>query len=503
MTALTAKQIPDPGRGPFDSLRDYLGAVEARGGLLRIPEMDQDRYEATGFAYRMVDELGFDDAPPFLIERVRSGGEWFDVPVIGNVFGGWENEALAFGVPLPSSGSVDAYRAAFEHLRAIHERHDGWPRIAPVEVHREPAPCKEVVATGDAVDLLRFPWIRTNPADAGAYITAGTVFVEDPELGRNVATYRCQVKGRNRIGVNMETGQNAWSMLKKYQRRGETTMPAAVVVGADPITFAVGTSKMARLGEDELEFAGGLRGRPVELVRCETSEVRVPAQAEIVIEGRISATETEEEGPYGEVYGFMGLQKPSNFFMEVDAITHRRSPWVVNAFAGVTKLTMSLPQIVANNIALKKTLPNLVEFYRPIETIGVAVLSIDKRFPGDGMAAGQHVAATDLFAKIIIVVDGDVDVRDKTRIFQALGTRWQPHPGSLLIPQTRGFPLDPSAPTRWVTSKMVIDATRQWPAEGGPEKSPRISREMLEELSPETSGLVAARWDEYWKNWRR
>lgn len=489
--------------GPFDSLREYLAAVEANGRLLRIPDMDQDRYEASGFAYRLVEEFGFDNAPPFLIEKIRIGGEWMNGPVIGNVFGGWDNEALAYGVPASAQRARDPYRAAFEHLRGIYAAGDGWPRVAPIEVAADRAACKEVVARGDDANLHRFPWLQTNPGDAGAYITAGTVFVEDPELGRNVATYRCQIKSGTRIGVNMENGQNAWSILKKYQQRGHATLPAAVAIGVDPITFAVGTSKMAKLGEDELEIVGGLRGRPVEIVRCETSSVRVPAHAEIVLEGEISATDTEEEGPYGEVYGFMGLKKPANFFMDIAAITHRRAPWMVNAFAGITKLTMSLPQIVANNIAYRRIIPNLVEFYRPIETIGVAILSIDKRFPGDGLSAGQHIAANDLFAKLVIVVDRDVDVRDKTQIFQALGTRWQPHPASLLIPQTRGFPLDPSAPTRWVTSKMIVDATRQWPAEGGPETAPRISRQILEEQSPDTFDLVAERWEEYFKNWPR
>jgi 4-hydroxy-3-polyprenylbenzoate decarboxylase len=491
---MTAKS--DARTGPFDSLRDYLAVVEDRGRLLRINSMDQDRYEATGFAYRLIEERGFDDAPPFLIERIRINGEWMDGPVLGNVFGGWDNEALTYGIP---PGQPDMYRAAFNHLRDLHESHGGWPRIAPVETDAKHAPCKDVVLTGDDVDLHRFPWLRTNPGDAGAYITAGTVFVEDPELGRNVATYRCQIKSRNRIGVNMETGQNAWSFLQKFKERGEISMPAAVVIGVDPITFAVGTSKMARLGEDELEFAGGLRGRPVELVRCESSGIRVPAHAEIVIEGEISAGETEVEGPYGEVYGYMGLQKPANFFMDVKTITHRANPWIVNAFAGVTKLTMSLPQIVANNIVYRRAIPNLVEFYRPIETLGVAIVSIDKHAAGDGMAAARHIAAEDLFAKLVIVVDKDVDVRNKTQIFQALGTRWQPHPASSLIEKTKGFPLDPSAPTRWETSKMLVDATRQLPEEGGPENAPRISRELLEELSPETFQLVAERWAEYGK----
>ena len=102
-----------------------------------------------------------------------------------------------------------------------------------------------------------------------------------------------------------------------------------------------------------------------------------------------------------------------------------------------------------------------MDLYRPVETVGVVLASIDKRMPGDGMIAGQQLAAGDMFSKAIIVVDKDIDLHDKDQIFHALGTRWQPSPASLLIPQTKGFPLDPSAPTRWVTSKMIIDATRQ------------------------------------------
>ena len=118
------------------------------------------------------------------------------------------------------------------------------------------------------------------------------------------------------------------------------------------------------------------------------------------------------------------------------------------------------------------------------------------------MAAGQHIAATDRFSKAIILVDADIDLHNKDQVFHALGTRWQPSPGSLLIPRTKGFPLDPSAPTRWLTSKMIIDATRQLPAEGGPARWPAVSRVLLDELSPETAALVASRWADYWAGWR-
>jgi 4-hydroxy-3-polyprenylbenzoate decarboxylase len=487
--------------GPFDSLRDFALALEARGQLLRIAEMDQDRFEATGFAYRLIEEYGWHDAPAFLIERIKVDGRWLDGPLLGNIYGSWLSEALAYGAPAEAASQRELYRATFEHLKGQVDAQGNWPKLAPTEIDAAAAPCKAVELRGEQIDILKFPWIQTNPADGGRYITAGTVFIEDPEMGRNVGTYRCQVKGPRRIGVNTEIGQHAWSFLMRAKKRGAGSVPAAVVMGADPITFALGTSKLSALGEDELEIAGGLRGRPVELVKCNSSEILVPAHAEIVLEGEIQLADLEEEGPYGEVYGYMGLKKPSNFFMDIQAVTHRPQPWVSNSFAGITKLTMSIPQIVTNNLNYARVIRNLVEFYRPVETTGVAVLSINKRLPGEGMAAGQHVAAADLFAKIIIVVDGDIDVQNKTQIFHALGTRWQPNPGALIIPQTRGMPLDPSAPTRWLTSKIVIDATRQLPSEGGPEKWPEVSRVLLEQQSPDTFALVASRWAEYWQDW--
>ncbi len=492
-----------PATGPYDSLRDFLLALEARGRLLRIPAMDGDCFEPTGFAYRAIEELGYHGAPAFLVERLKLRGEWVDGPLVGNVFPGWLAEALAYGVPDPSGSDRALYDATRDHLARKLGADGRWPRIAPVVVDGASAPVRQVVHHGDEADLLRYPWIQTNPGDAGPYITAGTVFMEDPELGRNVATYRCQVKGPRRIGVNCEVGQHGWNFLQRAKQRGLATLPAAVVIGTDPVTFSIGTSKVTGLGEDELEVAGGLRGRAVELVRCLTSGVHVPAHAELVIEGLIPTDQGEEEGPYGEVYGYMGLKKPWNFFLDVTAITHRQRPWIVNAFAGITKVTMSMPQAVASFVQYRRTIPNLVDLYRPVETVGVVLLSIDKRMPGDGMVAGQQIAATDLFSKTIIVVDRDIDLHDKNQIFHALGTRWQPSPASLLIPQTRGFPLDPSAPTRWVTSKMVIDATRQLPAEGGPEKWPQVSRVILQEKSPATLELVNRRWPEYWAGWPR
>jgi 4-hydroxy-3-polyprenylbenzoate decarboxylase len=489
--------------GPFDSLRDFALALEAHGRLVRIPEMDQDKFESTGFCYRLIEEFGYDDAPAFLVERIKVDGRWLDGPVLGNIYGGWLGEALALGVQDPGNRSREVYRRTFAHLDALLDDAGRWPTIEPIENRADKAPCKQNILTGKDVDILQFPWIQTNPADAGRYITAASVFIEDPEMGRNVGTYRCQVKDAKRIGVNAEIGQHAWSFLMRVKKREQKSVPAAVVMGADPLIFALSTSKIASLGEDELQIAGGLRGRPVELVKCETSDIHVPAHAEIVLEGEIRVDKMEEEGPYGETYGYMGLKKDSNFFMDVKAVTYRDNPWVSNSYAGITKLTMGIPQLVTNNRNYRRVIPNLVEFFRPTETNGVVLASIRKRLPGDGMLAGQHIAAGDIFGKVIVVVDDDVDVHDRSQVMRALGTRWQPHPASAVLPQTKGMPLDPSAPTRWLTSKIIIDATRQLPGEGGPDKWPEVSRVLLEKLSPETFDIVSQRWPEYLRHWRR
>ena len=488
--------------GPFDSLRDYVNALEARGQLIRIAKMDQDKYEATGFAYRLVKEFSYDLAPAFLIETIKINNRWMDGPILGNLFGGWNAEALIYGVDVLDRNQNAARQKTFQHLANLFKKNNRWPKISPVEIDSGQSPCKENILLGSKVDILKFPWLQTNPADAGSYINAATIFIEDPDLGRNVATYRCQVKGKDKIGVNTEIGQNAWNFLMKMQKQGKKKAAIAVVNGVDPITFTLGASKLAKLGEDELEYVGGLRGKPVELVKCETSGILVPAHSEIVLEGEIPLDAMEEEGPYGEMYGFMGLKKNQNFFMNIKAITHRNNPWIVNSFAGVTKISPSILQTVINSIDYKESIPHLLDIYRPAESTGVLIASIDKKHADEGMSAGRILAEKDFFGKVIIVVDKDVDVHDKAEIFQALGTRWQPYPAAEIIEETKGMPLDASASKRFFTSKIIIDATRQFANEGGPSIWPEISKVMLQELSPETFDLVESNWKSYFTDWK-
>lgn len=490
------------GEEVFESVRDYIAALERRGKLVRIAEMDQDRYEATAFAYRLIDRFGIEFAPAFLIERVKIGGRWIDGPVVANPYGRWPDEAMLFGVPNVTDDYQDMYRAVIDALHARLDTGGNWRRIPPVEVKdARQAPCKDVVLTGEQIDIEKFAWFKNNPGDAGRYVNMGAVFIQDPKIGSNVGTYRCQIKGPRKMAVNPEPGQHGWRILMAMKERGDKFAKVAVAVGPDPMTFSASSTKMAGYLEDELEFAGGLRGKPLPVVKCETSDMRVPAHSEFIIEGEISFTEFEDEGPYGEMYGYQGPLKPNNFVMTIKAITHRRNPWVLNSFTGLTCDMPRAPQIASNFFMYKKMIPALTALNSPRGANGVIVLAIDKKFPGEGMAAGQHVAANVGLNKVVIVVDKDLNILDPSQILHALGARWQPS-ASLLIPQTQMMMPDPSRPRWGLSSKMVIDATRQLPGEGGPKSWAPLNRKLLVEGAPDAFDLVDSRWSQYLKGYR-
>jgi UbiD family decarboxylase len=284
------------------------------------------------------------------------------------------------------------------------------------------------------------------------------------------------------------------------RERGDKVARVAVAVGVDPLTFCASSTKMAGYLEDELEFAGGLRGRPLQVVKCEHSDIRVPAHAEIVIEGDVPLTEFEEEGPYGEMYGYLGPKKPANFFMNITAITHRKKPWVLNSFTGLSADMPKAPQVASTFFRYKRLVPSLTAIGSPANAHGVIVLSIRKGFAGEGMSAGQYVAADPALNKVVIVVDDDVDIFDPAAVLGALSSRWQPS-ASLLVPRTQMMMPDPSRATRGLSSKMVIDATRQWPAEGGPQSWARTNHELLLKGAPGLFAMIDQRWAEYMKGW--
>ena len=490
--------------GPFDSFRDYINALDERGLLLRVARLDQDQYELAALTYRLIDEFGWYGAPAVLVEEIKQDGRWMKGPVITNHQGHWDTEAIIWGKePVPGDGPA-TYREVFNYLYDKMESSKGKPASIPTRlVTRDSAPVKEIVLRGDDINLLDFAFIKSNPGDSARYVNTGSVFTEDPELGMNFGTYRCEIKGPRRLGVNPEDGQTGWKMFMKKIERGEKTCPVSIVVGNDPIAWFVSSSLISKDGADEISIAGGLRCRAIDVVKSETNDMLIPANAELVIEGEVLLDQMEPEGPFGEMYGYLGLKKDRNFVMNVTCVTARKNPWILNQFTGATRGFCTAPLEAFSFYRLKKLIPSAVAFHSPVEWTGIGFLSIDKTAPRQGLEVGKKLATLVPITKTLIVVDKDIDVLNRTEVMQAVGARWQPYPAAEIIKEARGMPLDPSAPKRPMSSKIVIDATRQWPEEGGPAVYPERNRDLLNKLAPEAKKLVDARWEEYMRGWKR
>lgn len=494
---------------PYDSLRDYVAALDSAGLLQRFSGVDQDRYEATAVMYQLVDTFGVHGAPAVWFDDVTANGRRFKGPVVANLQGHWDAEALLWGLPRDPWDPKAAYRAAQrKHLEQLTARNGGYALIEPVEVPREQAPCKQVVLRGDAVDVTAFPFFRGNPGDGGPYINTASVFTRDPEMGGNFGTYRCQVKGPRKIMVNFESGQTGIRMVQAARERGETSIPVALVVGQDPVTWMVSSSRVPdrlrnRKPIDELAVAGGLRGKAITVVRTEDGQFLVPAQAEIVIEGRVDLVNLEPEGPYHEMYGYMGIAKAQNYVLTVDTVTHRPDPWVMNSFTGVVAEYVTSVQNAAVIQSLRQSHPEVVDYHAPHDSQGLVYLSIRKTKPKQALEIAKPLAMFNPLARVTIVVDEDVDVLDSAAVRFAMGSRWQPALATQVFENRPAFPLDPAAPDRKTTSKVIIDATRQWPEEGGPPYYQELNRTVFERAAPDAVARVTARWPDQLKPRRR
>lgn len=503
-----AKLIAAAPKAPFDSIRDYMAALDAHGLLLRVPEIDQDEYQMTALMFRATDEYGFFESPAFIYDKVKIDGRWISGPVVGNFQGHVDTDCITFGLdPHPRDINI-SYRRAKAHMsKLLDSTDDGrWPEIAPVEVAREDAPCKEVTLSGDECDLTRFAFVKTNPADAGRYINTGSVFTSDPELGNNFGTYRCEITGPRTLRINSEKNHAGYKMLMAARERGEKVGFVSIAVGQDPIVWLLSGAPLARQrgdgAVDELAIAGGMRGKALEVVKSDKSDMLVPAHAEMIIEGEVPLDEPMQvEGPFGEMFGYLGPQKEAVFWMNVTRITHRRDPWLMNSFTGMQRGYTTSPVEVLYERIMRRSIPNLIDFHYPQDMMGVSFVSIDKSAPGQGMQAGRIVAERVSICKVIVVVDKDLDVLDRTQMLFAMGSRWQPDPATEIISGGRGNITDPSSIVPGETSKIVIDATMQWPEEGGPKTFAKRNRVLLEELAPDALAQADASFGAALRNW--
>ncbi len=484
-----------------DNLRDFLTALEGAGELIRIARPVAARLEISEITDRCSKSAG--GGPALLFERpVLDNGEESDIPVGINLFGSMRRMAMALGVE-----DLNDIGARIEELIKL-KVPEGWreklallPKIAeiakypPRTVSGKP-PCQEVVWREGEIDLGRLPIITCWPDDGGPYLTLPQVITRDPKTGvRNVGMYRVQVLERDLLAMHWQRHKVGAAHWREMAARGEK-MPVAMALGGDPPSIYSASAPLPP-NVDEYIFAGFLRRKPVMLARAVSNDLLVPAEAEIVIEGYIDPAEAlVTEGPFGDHTGFYSL---ADYYpaVHVTAVTMRRSPVFPATIVGRPPMEDYYLGHATERIflpLLRMNVPEIVDYHMPAEGIfhNLVFVSIDKQYPGQAWKVINGLWGMGLMslAKLIVVVDKDVDVQDPeeawwvalNHIDPERDVRFTMGPIDVLDHASRAFTYG---------SKMGIDATTKWKEEG-------FDREWPEriEMDAETKARVDAMWAE-------
>ena len=321
------------------------------------------------------------------------------------------------------------------------------------------APAQEVVHT-ENIDLLKLLPVPThNEYDSGPYIAAGLTVARDPDTGlQNVAIHRCQVSGPDRIGILL-LPRHTDHFFRKAEAKGES-LAVAIAIGVDPATL-LASQAIVPVGHDELEIAGALRGAPLTVVRCRTNEVRVPADAEIVIEGHLIPGAREPEGPFGEFPQYYG-ERADRHVVQVDAVTHRKSPIFHTIVGGGLEhlLLGAIPREATILATLQRSFPGVQDVHLSLGGVGRyhLYIKLKKTQHGEGknVLLGAFAAHYDI--KYAVVVDPDVDIHNVQEVEWALSTRFQADRDTVIIANSQCSKLDPSTEDG-VGAKMGLDAT--------------------------------------------
>lgn len=437
---------------PYKDLREFIKALEAEGELLRIKEevkLEPD-IGAIGSAIAELNDRGA-NAPGVMCENIAG----CDYPLAIGLQSSYRRTAIAYGLPKS---------AGFKELKkAWMKGYEKYP-VKTKTVDRKNAPCKENIMTGDQINLFRFPIPRINTQDAGPYLLKPLCITKDTESNWiNFGMYRMQVLDRNRTSLMTSHTSHWGEHYIKWRRQGKP-MPMAVAMGTDPVLGMVSGTKVPA-GWNEFEFAGAIRGEAVEVVKCETCDLPVPATSEIVVEGEVSVEANIFEGPFGEWTGsYSGMLVMPTF--HVKCITYRNNPifdTVTLAKTASENQFMTAPgKIAALEQELKHILPNMTEiaYSRPIVTSVVVQGKWGNRTePRRAMNAVWAAQAGQGISKIVIVVDNDIDPWDSNDVMWAIGTRCQANVDTVIIPGAHSR-LDPSAETDGTSCLFGIDATK-------------------------------------------
>lgn len=480
----------------FYDLREFISALESRGMLKRIKIPVDCNLEITEITDRVSKMEGKKNVA-LLFENVKG----YDMPVLMNAFGSMERLALAFGVndieEIPNE-LREILRLPYISLQnkmdLIHiiptaKRAINFPKYV------KKAPCQEVVIT-DNPTLDKFPILKCWPQDGGPFITLPLVFTRNPKTGkRNVGMYRLQKYDGQTTGMHWHLHKDGASNYRAYQEMGKDKIEVAVAIGTDPVITYAATAPLPR-DIDEMVFAGFLRKKSVEMVKCKTVDVEVPAYSEIVLEGYVNIGETRREGPFGDHTGYYSLADDYPVF-HITCITHRKNPIYSATIVGKPPMEDCFLAKATERIflpLLQQTLPEIRDINFPLEGVfhDCVMVSIKKTYPQQAKKVMHAIWGMGqmMFTKMIIVVDEHVDVQKEKevwwRVFNNIDAKHD-----IVMVEGPLDALDHSSPmAKWGT-KIGIDATKTWPEEGH-------TREWPDEInmSDDIKKLVDAKWQE-------
>ncbi len=481
---------------PFRDLRDFMARLEAAGELARIREPVSVVNEVTEIHRRTLEREG----PALVFEQpVKADGRLSAMPLLANLFGTVRRVAWGLGIEPARLPELGEALAALRHPvppRALGEAWQNLPMIRAALSMRPKAvgspPCQAEILTGTAIDLGRLPAQVPWPGEPAPSITWPLVVTRSPEgEDENVGVYRMQVLGRDRAIMRWLAHRGGAAHHRLWRDRG-LDMPVAVAIGANPATMLAAAMPLPE-AVPELQFAGLLGGRRARLARAASVPLMVPAEAEIVIEGLVSATETAPEGPYGDHTGYYNAVEDFPV-MRVTAMTLRQRPVYVSTFAGHPPDEPSRIGEAFNPLFLplaRQHLPEIVDLWLPPEACSyrIAVVAIDKRYPGQArrvMLGLWSLLPQFTYTKLIIVVDRDIDVRDWRSVMWALSTCADTSRDLVAIDDTPVDYLDFASPKPGLGGKLGIDATTKI----GPETARAWGRRLA--MDPEICARVDA-----------
>ena len=438
---------------PFRDMRDYLAALEQQNLVKRVSREVDHNWEVACLAKWMYQALPIDRRFGLYFQNVKGS----KIPVVTGALGACPASvavALQCDVEDINDTVVGAIRNPIK------------PRIVGSGV------CQEVVVTGQNASLDTLPIVTWTPGkDKAPYLTT-IVVTRDHDTGvANMAVYRTMVRDSRTVVVNLSPNRQGTRNVQSWTEKGKKA-PIAWVIATEPVVHLATVANLP-YGRDEIELAGGLKREPIDLVRCKTIDLIVPANAEIIVEAEIAPGERDDEGPFGEFAGYMG-QVEKRPVARVTAITHRRDPIFYGYTSQMPPSESTTIQSLMNAGVILQTLRDHIgeqavhDVWIDLTFGGLlahVIVAMTPQFPGHGKRVGRTIADTTLL-KRITVVDADVDIRDPSHVDWALNSRFSPQRDTVIIDDVYvPLHIDPSVRdargTVWQGSKLILDATQK------------------------------------------